>query len=217
MRIFGLALLFITCVTTANAAIVQNQQYFLQDHPDGVLVDSHGPYGLRIDAIAPPVGAGPTFSTQLGGASAILEWVGTTASIVGTLWNNTTNQLWTVNQQFTDVVAVAGGFTAGSGSLTLTDEMNNVFTFDATPTGNVFIADDSGHRCGSHMDCGPLVARGWVVPKYGEFEKDKYGKIRYGTNDWLVQLTPVPVPAALPLLLSGLLGFSFFSRRRAAS
>ena len=217
MRIFGLALLFVTCFSTANAAIMQNQEYFLLDHPDGALVGSHGPYGLRIDAIAPPVGAGPTFSTQLGGASARLVWTGNTASIIGTLWNNETETLWDVVQQFNDVVAVAGGFTAGSGSLTLTDDMNNIFTFDATPAGNVFTADDSGHRCASHMDCGPLVARGWVVPKYGDFEKDKYGKIRYGTNDWLVQLTPVPVPAALPLLLSGLLGFSFFSRRRAQS
>lgn len=217
MRIFGLATLFFICVTTANAAIVENQQYFLLDHPDGGLVGSHGPYGLRIDAIAPPVGAGPTFSTQLGGASAILEWTGTTASIMGTLWNNTTSTLWTVDQQFTDVVAVSGGFQAGAGTLTLIDEMDNMFVFDATPTGNVFVADDSGHRCGSHMDCGPLVARGWVIPKYGDFEKDYYGKIIPGTNDWLVQLTPVPVPAALPLLISGLLGFTFFSRRKATA
>ena len=214
MRIFGLALLFITCITTANAAIIQNQEYRLLDHPDGSLVGSHGPYGLRIDAIAPPVGAGPTFSTQLGGASAILKWVGTEATIMGTLWNNTTMTLWKVEQTFSDVVAVMGGFQAGSGMLTLTDESNNIFTFDATPSGNVFTADDSGHRCGSHMDCGPLVARGWLVPKYGDFEKDYYGKIIPGTNDWLVQLTPVPVPAALPLLVSGLFGFSFFSRRR---
>jgi hypothetical protein len=39
--------------------------------------------------------------------------------------------------------------------------------------------------------------------------------ITYGSNDWLVQMTPVPVPAALPLLASGLLGFSVFSRRKA--
>ena len=217
MRIFGLALLFITCITTANAAIIQNQEYLLLDHPDGGLVGSHGPYGLRVDAIAPPVGAGPTFSTQLGGASAILQWVGDEATIMGTLWNNATMTLWKVEQTFSDVVAVMGGFQAGSGMLTLTDENDNIFTFDATPSGNVFTADDSGHRCGSHMDCGPLVARGWLVPKYGDFEKDYYGKIIPGTNDWLVQLTPVPVPAALPLLLSGLFGFSFFSRRRASA
>ena len=34
------------------------------------------------------------------------------------------------------------------------------------------------------------------------------------TNDWLVQMKPVPVPAALPLLGSALLGFSVFSRRK---
>ena len=40
--------------------------------------------------------------------------------------------------------------------------------------------------------------------------------ITNGTNDWLVQMKPVPVPAALPLLASGLLGFSVFSRRKAS-
>ena len=214
MRIVGLFILLILSVSAANAAIVENQQYFLLDHPDGNLVASQGPYGLRIDALAPPVGAGPTFSVETNGASAILEWTGTTASITGTLWNNTTNTLWTVDQQFTGVVAVSGGFKATNGTLTLTDDMNNIYTFDATPTGNVFIADDSDHRCETDPLCGPLIARGWVLPKSGDFEKDKYGNYFTGTNDWLVQLTPVPVPAALPLLLSGLLGFSFFSRRR---
>ena len=39
--------------------------------------------------------------------------------------------------------------------------------------------------------------------------------ITKGTNDWLVTMQPVPVPAALPLLASGLLGFSVFARKKA--
>lgn len=35
-----------------------------------------------------------------------------------------------------------------------------------------------------------------------------------GYNDWLVTMKPVPVPAALPLLGSALLGFSVFARRK---
>ena len=213
MKIAGL-LLFICAVSVSHASVIQNQEYLLLDHPDGALTGS-GPYGLRVDSIAPPTGSGPTFSVSTNGASVILEWIGSSATISGQLWNNTTNQLWGVSQTFSGVTSVAGGFQAGNGELILTDPSNNVFLFDATPAGNVFTADDSGHRCNGHVDCGPLTARGWIKPKSGYFEKDKYGKIVTGSNDWLVQLTPVPVPAALPLLISGLLGFSFFSRRKA--
>lgn len=206
MRTVGLILLFVLTMSTAHASIVQNQQYLLLDHPDGALTSS-GPYGLRLDSLLPN-GAGPTFSVELNGASAILEWVGATATIVGTVWNNSTDELWSVIQTFTGVTAVVGGFQAAGGMLTVTDPSMNEFLFDATPAGNVFTADDSGHRCSGHDGCGPLVARGWVIPQFFD---------PVGSNDWLVQLTPVPVPAALPLLISGLLGFSFFSRKKSVS
>lgn len=203
MRTVGLVLLYVLTISASHASIVQNQQYLLLDHPDGALTSS-GPYGLRLDSLLPD-GAGPTFSVELNGASAILEWVGDTATIVGKVWNNSTNELWSVMQTFAGVTAVKGGFQAAGGLLTVTNPSMNQFLFDATPAGNVFTADNSGHRCGGHSDCGPLVARGWVIPQ--NFDP-------VGSNDWLVQLTPVPIPAALPLLISGLLGFSFFSRKK---
>ena len=206
MRTVGFILFFVLTMSASHASVVQNQQYLLLDHPDGALTSS-GPYGLRLDSLLPD-GAGPTFSVELNGANAILEWVGSTATIVGTVWNNSTNELWSVMQTFTGVTAVAGGFQAAGGLLTVTDPSMNEILFDATPDGNVFTADDSGHRCAGHAGCGPLVARGWVVPQLFD---------PVGSNDWLVQLTPVPVPAALPLLVSGLLGFSFFSRKKDVS
>tara|TARA_R110002049_G_scaffold45948_1_gene133679 strand:- start:55709 stop:56344 length:636 start_codon:yes stop_codon:yes gene_type:complete len=205
MKTVGLILLYVLTISASHASIVQGQQYLLLDHPDGVLVNSpgHGPYGLRLDSLLPD-GSGPTFSVELNGASAVLEWIGDTATIVGTIWNNSTNELWSVMQTFTGVTAQGTGFVASAGELTVTDTSMNQFLFNATPSGNVFQADASGHRCASHAGCGPLVARGWVVPKFFD---------PVGSNDWLVQLTPVPVPAALPLLVSGLLGFSLFSRK----
>lgn len=216
MRLVGVFLLFVLSLSASHAAIIQGQEYFLLDHPDSALTNSQGPYGLRLDSLAPPVGAGPTFSTQLGGASVKLVWDGLIANIVGTLYNNTTMSLWQVSQTLTNIVAIPGGFKSTAGELVLTDPDNNVFVYTAVPdgSGNVFKADDSGHRCGGHDDCGPLIARGWLLPKVGDFEKDYYGKDFHGTNDWLVQLTPVPVPAALPLLISGLLGFSLLARKR---
>ena len=207
MKTVGFILLYVLTISVSHAAIVQGQDYLLLDHPDSALTNSpgHGPYGLRLDSLLPN-GAGPTFSVELNGASVILNWIGTTATIVGQVWNNSTNELWSVMQTFSNVSAIPGGFQASSGELTVTDPSMNVFLFDATPAGNVFSADDSGHRCGSHAGCGPLVAKGWVVPKFTD---------PVGANDWLVQLTPVPIPAALPLLISGLLGFAFISRKKA--
>tara|TARA_B110000238_G_C16029564_1_gene396842 strand:- start:234 stop:854 length:621 start_codon:yes stop_codon:yes gene_type:complete len=206
MKTVGFILLFVLTIGTSHASVMQNQQYLLLDHPDSALTSS-GPYGLRLDAFLPN-GAGPIFSVELGGARSVLEWIGTTATITGTVFNNVTSERWNIMQTFENVTAVAGGFQAGSGLLTVTDPSLNEFLFDATPGGNVFTADNSGHRCGSHAGCGPLVARGWVIPQFFD---------PVGSNDWLVQLTPVPVPAALPLLISGLLGFSFFSRKKASS
>lgn len=216
MKTVGMFLLYLILMGVSHATIIENQEYFLLDHPSSALTSSHGPYGLRLDSLAPPVGAGPTFSTELGGARVTLEWNGMEASILGTVYNNTTMKLWEVSQTLTDIVAVTGGFKATGGELVLTDPYDNIFVYSAVPdgSGNVFRADNSGHRCNGHDECGPLVARGWLLPKAGDFEKDDYGKVFYGTNDWLVQLTPVPVPAALPLLISGLLGFSLISRKR---
>ena len=45
-------------------------------------------------------------------------------------------------------------------------------------------------------------------------EYERKCNITDGANDWLVTMKPVPVPAALPLLGSALLGFSVFSRRK---
>ena len=64
------ALLFVLAMP-ANAAF---QIYALFDHPDAALWDgtttagngAAGPYGLRVDAIDPPSGPGPTFSVDHG-------------------------------------------------------------------------------------------------------------------------------------------------------
>ena len=209
MKAIGFILLYVLTISASHASIVQGQQYLFQDHPGGELASSQS-YGLRLDTILPN-GVGPTFSVELNGASVVLEWVGSTATIVGSVWNNVTNALWNVSQTLTGVTAIAGGFQASGGELIVTDPNMNQILFDAvTPAGRsaVFLADNSNYACAGQADCGPLVARGWVAPRFTD---------RVGSNDWLVQLTPVtpvPVPAALPLLLTGLMGFSFFSRNK---
>ena len=99
-------------------------------------------------------------------------------------------------------MATTGGFKATGGVGTITHSMDTMIVFALTGKTNTngysFYALGDGHRI-SH-DYTSDVGRGWIEAPY--------------TNDWLVQFTPVPVPAALPLLLSGLLGFSLFSRKK---
>lgn len=180
--------------------------YQLLDHPDGAVVGSQGPYGLRLDWLSPPAGVGPTFSTETNNAYTELFWDGSTsASIIGTLWNNTTNELWTVSHILTDIITVGGsngGFKALNGLMTLTGPDLNVYTMASKQdsSGIGFYALGDNHRCGGHTDCGPLVGNGWLDEN--------------GTNDWLVQFTPapVPVPAAFWLFLSAFLGFIPYRR-----
>lgn len=193
----------------ASTAVLELGIYRLGDHPDGDITDKEGPYGLRLDDLLPPKGDGPTFSTVLYGAETWLEWDGgTTASIFGTLWNNTLGELWRVEHVFTGVTTSLEGFTATGGTLSLTDASNNTLLFDskADASGSVFIADGSNHRCDGYDDCGPYVGTGWIMP----LDIDKKGK----TNDWLVTLTPVPAPLA-GILFASALGFLSLLRKRA--
>ena len=187
MAVAVLAMVSVLFAGHSMAATLTAGIYQLLDHPDGNLTGSQGPYGLRLDVIDPPNGAGPVFSTELNGASVFLTWDGgANASISGSVYNNATMELWQVSHVFTGVTAVAGpngGFTADGGTLTVTDFDNNVTVYqshiDTQGTGVAFLALGDDHRCQNHEpDCGPFVARGWLNAT--------------GTNDWLVQLTPVP-------------------------
>lgn len=195
--------------SAAFAATLTPGSYFLLDHPDGQLNTQD--YGLRLDILDPPSGVGPTFSVQQNGASAILNWDGgSTATITGTMLNNATGNLWSVEHNLTGVSAVGGpngGFSATGGTLTATvaaaDQSlygANVYTFFSVPAGgDAFLALGDDHRCGKRPDCGPLIARGWL-----NLSGEPLGSGGATVEDWLVQLTPVPLPAGVWLLLGGL-------------
>ena len=210
MRSLIIVLLLVSSSSSFALTVEPNVAYRLLDHPDGALTATEGPYGLRVDALMPPPGTGPTFSVENSGASATLFWDGgTTATISGTLYNNTENNLWTVSHLLTGVNSVAGpdgGFTATGGEITLTAPDTTVYTYDSKPDGSgfTFLALGDAHRCAGFNGCGPLVARGWL-----ETGTNADGV----TDDWLVQLTPVPLPAGLPLLGIGLAMLGFGARR----
>lgn len=218
MKFWGLSFIALLSMSAANAAMVlPNLTYILGDHPDANLQSLPDvSYGLRIDSIA-NMGSGgngsdaaKTFSTTQETASVSLFWddmndsddTNDVVTIMGQVSRNSNDSIWDVIYTLTDITAVADGFVAGAGTGTLSDGTDS---FDLTGETNnqnyVFLGLGDGHRLSN--DGTSEVGRGWLEPNGS-------------TDDWLVTLTPVPVPAALPLLLSGLLGFSVFGRRKSA-
>lgn len=212
-----------------QAATLAPGQYQLLDHPDSGLtnVGAGITYGLRIDALGGSA-ANRTFSTQQDGARVILDWDGSVATLSGQVSNNATNELYDLSYILDPTTSVANGFNVvdsigieGLGSLTsVNNPLDTILLTGAASQGIIFSALADGYRCDdprSGEQCingdETAVARGWLNVNINgdEFSRDKY------TNDFLVQLTPVPLPAALPLLVTGLLGFSAFSRKKSTS
>ena len=208
--IFGMML-----ATSAQAAVESNVLYILGDHLDGQLTDlPEITYGLRLDDFATTGSGGDgsaaaaTFSTTQDSAYVTLLWEdqGTLntdddiATVSGTLTRNSDNSVWEVNYVLSDITAQADGFVAGSGSGYIA---NGATIYDLSgemdSNDQVFVALADGHRLPG--DATSEVARGWLLPNGS-------------TDDWLVTLTAVPIPAALPFLFVGLFGLSLVSRKR---
>lgn len=189
---------FVLSTSFAAAGTISPGTYRLLDHGFG----NQGPdYGLRVDALSNTL-----FSTELGGVQTLLTWSGgSTATISGTLHNNTTTDIWQVNYVLTGVVAVGTqGFTATMGSGTLTDPLSNVTPINGEINGAGiafdFLAD--GHRLPGDSDT--AVGRGWLLPPNS-------------TDDWLVRAELIPEPGSALLISLGLASLSFcpcFLRRR---
>ena len=217
------------------ASVVPNQLYQLLDHPDGSLTNLPDgvSYGVRVDALGGSA-ANRTFSTEQDGASVTLFWDGATniVTITGQVSNNRTNELFDLNyvlQPATTAAGPDGGFEVLSDSLgfsatgTLSNGDITIDLVGSNPNNNnIFRALGDNHRCGTAPCVSDLVARGWIdVVLNGEFNDvefdDAYFSRSQSVNDFLVQLQPVPIPAALPLLFSGMLGFSLFARKKSVS
>ncbi|MEM7401032.1 MAG: hypothetical protein AAF304_03675 [Pseudomonadota bacterium] len=188
------------------ASVIPNLTYVLSDHPDAVLTNLPDvTYGIRLDQLGGS-DANRTFSTTQDGALTTLFWDdmgnGNSAddivSITGTVSRNSDNSIWNVSYTLTGIIEDTSGFvaTAGSGALT-NGAMSIQLIGEANIENYVFLALGDGHRISG--DNTSEVGRGWLEPNSS-------------TDDWLVRLTPVPIPAALPLFFVGLL--SIFGVRK---
>lgn len=202
----------------SHAAFLPDGTYRMHDHPDSGLSNSLGPYGLRMDDLAPS-GVGPVFSVEQKGAEVFLELDNTagTATINGLLYNNQSDELWQVKQVMNGLVMGSGADgsistdLSSASAMTLIDPLLNEYTYDpkALSSGESFLMLADGHRCGGTTTTGDpciskIVMRSWFMPITGDG----------GTNDWLVQLTPVAVPAPAPLALIAISFTGLFLQRR---
>ncbi len=167
--------------------------YSMLDHGFGNLGED---YGLRLDE------DGGTYSVSSNGAFVTLTYdaLGGTAFIEGTVSSNADGTLSAVDYTFTELTAFGDGFTAtgGSGSLGVFD-LDGKLNDDGFAT--IFAFD--GHRIDGDDSTG--VLRGWLIGG--------------GTNDWLVRVAVIPLPAALPLFVTGLgfMGLLGWRRKRKAA
>lgn len=190
--------------TTSVHATVFN--YRLLDHGGGGL----GPdYGLRFDYLGL---ANNTFSVEKAGANVhlVFDDVAKTASINGQVSHNGLGGLFDLTYTLTGIQNLSGGgFTATGGSGNLSGVVPGMpgttvnQDFDGKQNGSSIasILAFDGHRINNDSSTG--VFRGWIV-----------NENRPCCNDFLVQVTPVPLPATLVLFLTGIAGLGVVARRR---
>ena len=177
---------FVALPGVGHAAIV----YQVFDHGFGLLGED---YGLRLDQD----GGGGTYSVSSNGAFVTLTYdeFALTAVIEGQVWMNVGGGLFDVDYTFTDLTALGAGFTA-TGGLGSLDGFDIFGKQNGDGLATIFAFD--GHRIPGDDSTG--VLRGWIEGG--------------GTNDWLVQVSVIPLPAALPLFLTGLAGLALLRRRK---
>lgn len=203
VRIFILMFLASLFTTSVHATVFN---YRLLDHGGGGL----GPdYGLRVDYLGL---SNNTFSVEKSGASVrlVFDDVAKTASINGQVSHNGAGGLFDLTYTLSGIQNLSGGgFTAAGGSGNLSGmapgtPVNLDFAGKQNGSSIASILAFDGHRINNDSSTG--VFRGWIV------DKD-----RPCCNDFLVQVTPVPLPATLVLFLTGIAGLGVVTRRRVAA
>ncbi|MEL7465208.1 MAG: VPLPA-CTERM sorting domain-containing protein [Pseudomonadota bacterium] len=210
----AMALGLFASASAANAAL-----YNLHDHRAGGLA-SQFEYGLRLDARSNPRTAADfwSFETEDDVSLAKLNVnVGAgTGFVTGQMRNNDDDALWDLSLALTGISAIGTdgsfGATGYTGTLTNGTETLDILGKQKTSIGfawTLFLSDPSTHFPGVNTDFrAPNIAAGWVASIDGGASM-----LSGGANDFLAEVSVVPLPAGLVLLLTGV-GVLGIAKRR---
>lgn len=223
----ALGLIAFASASIVNAASIAPGTYLLQNHPDGNQAPPE--YGLRLDGLT---GSGVyTFDFNSGNMTLTWDDLAGTIHISGTAVGNQDGEIWTVDFTYdTGITQVANG---GADDIvvdstghhvnfgTLSSSTHGNFDLRAhgknNGAGNTFIFGDEGGA--GHRGFAGLSGWGWLDYRTSESIDSMtpagawIGSDTSLTSDWL--FTAVPVPAAVWLFGSGLIGLVGFARRKA--
>lgn len=220
----------------ASAFAVSVGTYILSSHPDGN--QNPPPYGLRLDGLLTgSSGEEYTFDFNHASSDMKLTWNGSMIHIFGTAFGGedngagyapSTTAVWTIDFTYNagvstsanggvdDVVVNAhhqnfGTLSGALGDFALRDHTDGVLSFTFGDE------DGSGHR-----EFNGISGWGWLdycntdVHECAQDGTD-WVPTHITASDWLFTATPVPVPAAVWLFGSGLIGLACIARRRKAA
>ncbi len=202
-------------ITEAGATV---QLYNLHNHPDG---NAAAPfYGLRLDDL---LGHGIytfDFDDVDNGAAMFLETDGTSFLRIhghayggldtGSEYENPT--LWAIDFTYTTIGSLDDGGVAdltgdsGTGTIQSGDNTFYLTSYPGSFSNAFFFGDEDGS---GHRGFAGLSGWGWLTYSDNPNDDNPY----VAASDFLFTATPVPVPAAVWLLGSALLGLGFVRRK----
>ena len=213
-----------------NANAITTGTYVLSNHPAGGVAPPL--YGLRLDGLLGDPAKEYTFDFDHASSNMTLVWNGSTIVIDGQAFGGEdtgagygagTTDVWDIHFEYTVGISTPGG-EGGVDDLVVISDNINFGTISSTTSGfGSFSLEDEAGDGGLAFQLGDEAGAGhrgfagisgWGWMNHGvDCEANDCSHVV--ASDWLFTASPVPVPAAVWLFGSGLLGLVGVARRRA--
>ncbi len=223
-----LPLVVASAFVATNANAITTGTYVLSNHPDGAIQTPL--YGLRLDGLLGDPTKEFTFDFDHASSNMTLVWDGTTIVIDGQAFGGEdtgsgygvgTTDVWNIHFEYTVGISTPGG-EGGVDDLVVTSDNMNFGTISSTTFGSFSLEEEAdsgglafqlGDEAGAgHRGFAGISGWGWMNHGVDCVNNNCSHVV---ASDWLFTASPVPVPAAVWLFGSGLLGLVGVARRRA--